>query len=88
VYIAIPVLPVFLLSSLLFFLWSVVILVSPRYCWSDWEPALILLVDLLRPGSVCGHGCICSNSRAASCVLAIQKIVLLSLGRRYLNCFS
>jgi len=29
----------------------------------------------------------CSNGRAALCVLAIQKAVLLGLGHRYLNCF-
>jgi len=73
VYIAVPVLSVFLLSSLFFFLWSVVILVTPRCCWSDRELALILLVDLSGPGSVCRHGCVCSNGRVASCVLAIQK---------------
>jgi len=54
-YITIPVFSVFLLSSLFFFLWTVVILVTPRCCWSDREPALILSVDLLGPGSVCGN---------------------------------
>jgi len=55
VYITVPVLAGFLLSSLLFFLWSVVILVATGCCWSDWEPALILSVDLLGPGLVCGN---------------------------------
>ena len=30
---------------------------------------------------------LCSNGRAALCVLAIQTIVLLGLGHRYLNYF-
>ena len=72
-YITVPVLSVFLLSSLFFFLWSVVILVVLRYCWSDWKPALVLSVDLFGPGSVCGHGCVYNNGRVASCVFSISE---------------